>query len=253
VKEKSRVKLPGPKLTLLRIRKVFAALQSQPGRTALKLGVAPSIEHRHLSDLRIAHVLDMGANRGQFSLFAHECLGTQQIEAFEPLSECADVIRSILPFVSVHEVALTDTEGVQDFHVSKANDSSSLRGITNTQTKYFPGTEEVEIRSVPAIRFETWCSGRTIKRPSLAKIDVQGSELNVIRGMGHEIRQIDYIYAELSFVELYEGQALAGETIGYLDGQGYSLVGIYNTRGDGVQAIQADALFRRRDTKGLVR
>jgi hypothetical protein len=87
----------------------------------------------------------------------------------------------------------------------------------------------------------------------LAKIDVQGSELNVIQGMGQEIRQIDYIYAELSFVELYEGQALAGETIGYLDGQGYSLVGLYNTRGDGMQAIQADALFRRRDTKGLVR
>jgi FkbM family methyltransferase len=247
------VKALRPQLTLLRIKKVFAGLQSGPGRAALKLGVAPSVEHHHLSDLQIAHVLDIGANRGQFSLFANTALGTREIDAFEPLPECADVIRSILPFVSVHEVALTDTEGVRNFHVSRANDSSSLREITPTQTKHFPGTEEVEIRSVPATRFDTWCSGRTIRRPSLAKIDVQGSELNVIQGMGQEIRQIDYIYAELSFVELYEGQALAGETIGYLDGQGYSLVGLYNTRGDGMQAIQADALFRRRDTKGLVR
>ncbi len=239
-----------PKLTLLRIRKVFAALQSRTGRTALKLGLAPSIEHRHLSNLQIAHVLDIGANRGQFCLFAHEAFGTRQIDAFEPLRECAEVIRSILPFVSVHELALTDTESVQTFHVSRANDSSSLRAITPNQTTLFPGTEEVETRSVKTTKFETWCSGRTIGRPSLAKIDVQGSELNVIRGMGRDIEKIDYIYAELSFIELYAGQALAGQIIGYMDSLGYNLVGLYNTAFDGSRAIQADALFRRRETEG---
>ncbi len=238
-------------MTLLRVRKVFAALQSKVGREALKRGIAPSIEHRHLAKLRVTHVLDIGANRGQFCLFAHQAFGTRRIDAFEPLSECAADISSILPFVSVHQVALTDNESVQDFHVSRAKDSSSLREITNIQTKHFPGTEEVETRSVPATKFETWCSGRTIGRPSLAKIDVQGCELNVIRGMGREIHQIDYIYAELSFIELYRGQALAGEIISNLDNQGYSLVGLYNNRVDGVQAIQADALFRRRDAEGL--
>jgi FkbM family methyltransferase len=225
-------------------------VKSRPGRAALKLGVAPSIEHRHLAALRIAHVLDIGANRGQFCLFAYEAFGTQQIDAFEPLSECADIIRSFMPFVSVHEVALTDSERVETFHISRANDSSSLREITRTQTEFFPGTEEVETRSVPTTKFETWCAGRTIGRPSLAKIDVQGSELNVIRGMGREIQQIDYIYAELSFVELYAGQALAGEIIGYMDDLGYSLMGLYNIKSDGLRSIQADALFRRQDGKG---
>jgi FkbM family methyltransferase len=241
------VKSPGPKLTLLRIRKVLAGLQSAPGRAALKLGVAPSVEHHHLADIRVAHVLDIGANRGQFSLFAHKAFGTRRIDAFEPLSECADVIRSVLPFVSVHQLALTDTEGVQDFHVSRANDSSSLRQITTNQTEYFPGTDEVEVRSVPATKFETWCSGRTIERPSLAKIDVQGSELNVIRGMGREIQQIDYIYAELSFIELYEGQALAAEIIAHMDKLEYSLVGLYHVRSSGLQTLQAEALFRRQE------
>lgn len=243
---------PRLELTLLRFRKVFAALQSRPGRAALKIGVAPSVEHQHISDLRVAHLLDIGANRGQFCLFAHTAFGVRKIDAFEPLAECADDIRSVLPFVSVHQVALTDSEGEREFHVSRANDSSSLRQITTNQTKHFPGTEEAEIRSVPATTFETWCSGRSIGRPSLAKIDVQGSELNVIRGMGKEIHQIDYIYAELSFIELYEGQALAGELISYVNDLGYNLTGLYNIKRDGMRAIQADALFRRRDVKGLI-
>lgn len=238
--------LPGLDLTLLRIKKVLAALQSRPGRVALKLGVAPSVEHRHLSGLQVAHVLDIGANRGQFCLFAHSAFGIRKIDAFEPLWECAADISAILPFVSVHQVALTDREGEQEFHVSRANDSSSLKKITGNQTKIFPGTDEVEIRTVPATTFESWCSGLSLGRPSLAKIDVQGSELNVIRGMGRDVEQIDYIYAEISFIELYEGQALAAEFISYLHNLDYCLVGLYNVKHDGIGAIQADALFRRR-------
>jgi FkbM family methyltransferase len=228
---------------LIRVRKVLSALQSRPGRRALKLGIAPSIEHQHLSGLQVAHVLDIGANRGQFSLFAHKAFGIRHIDAFEPLSECADDIRSILPFVSVHQVALTDRAGEQEFHVSRSNDSSSLRAITFNQTKHFPGTEEAATRCVLTTTFEAWCSGRSIRRPSLAKIDVQGSEFNVICGMGECLQQIDYIYAELSFIELYEGQALAGQIIGYLDRLDYRLTGIYNIKKDGVRMIQADALF----------
>jgi len=212
--------------------------------------VAPSVEHRHLSGLQVAHVLDIGANRGQFCLFAHEVFGVRRIDAFEPLSECADDIRSILPFVTVHEVALSDSAGERQFHISRANDSSSLRQITSNQTKHFPGTEEAEIRRVVTTTFEAWSSGRSIVRPSLAKIDVQGSELNVIRGMGSIIEQIDYVYTELSFVELYEGQALAGEVVCHMNKLGFDLVGLFNIKQDGMRSIQADALFCRSDFQG---
>lgn len=234
------------RLTTLRIRKVLSAAQSRSGRAALMLGVAPSVEHRHLAGLQVAHVLDIGANRGQFCLFAHETLGVRKIDAFEPLTECAADIESILPFVTVHRLALSDSAGECQFHVSRANDSSSLREMTSNQTKHFPGTEEAELRAVLATTFELWSSGRSIERPSLAKIDVQGSELNVLRGMGTVIEQIDYVYAELSFIELYKGQALAGEVIGYLSQVGFDLVGLFNLKQDGMRSIQADALFCRR-------
>ncbi|MGE0219054.1 FkbM family methyltransferase [Mycolicibacterium sp.] len=237
-------------LLSLRVRKVFAGLQSRPGRAALRLGVAPSIEHRHLSGLYVEHLLDIGANRGQFSLFAHSVWGTRRIDAFEPLPECAAEISSILPFVSVHEIALSDSEGQRTFHVSRANDSSSLRQITTNQTRHFPGTEEAGTRIVNATTFEKWCADKALGRPSFAKIDVQGSELNVLQGMGKSIDQLDYIYAELSFMELYEGQALAGEIIGYLDDAGFDLKGLHNIKQDGVFSVQADALFRRRAMAG---
>lgn len=234
-------------LIWLRIRKVIAALQSREGRRALRRGIAPCIEHRHLVALPVAHVLDIGANRGQFALFARQTFGVGRIDAFEPLAECANDIRAILPFATVHQVALSDRVGEQNFHISRANDSSSLREITPKQTEHFPGTEEVATRSVPTTTFEAWSKGRSFQRPALAKIDVQGSEINVIRGMGSALERIDYVYAELSFVELYSGQALAAEIIAEMHEAGFILTGLYNTKRDGMQTIQADALFCRRD------
>jgi FkbM family methyltransferase len=239
------MELPRFELATLRFRKLLAGMQSKRGRAALRRGIAPSIEHKHLAALDVAHVLDIGANRGQFCLLAYKAFNTRQIDAFEPLSECAEEIRSVLPFVSVHQVALSNSSGCQEFHVSRENDSSSLKEITSNQTDFFPGTEESETRSVTTTTFEAWSSGRSIGRPSLAKIDVQGSELDVIRGMGEALKHIDYMYVEISFVELYRGQALASEIISYLNNLGFFLVGLYNLKRDGMRAIQADGLFSR--------
>jgi hypothetical protein len=55
----------------------------------------------------------------------------------------------------------------------------------------------------------------------LLKIDVQGSELQVLQGRRPALDLIDEVYCECSFVELYEGQALADEVICHLRDRGF--------------------------------
>ena len=48
-----------------------------------------------------------------------------------------------------------------------------------------------------------------LKKTTLLKIDVQGFEIEVLKGCNALINKISYIYVECSFLELYQGQALA--------------------------------------------
>ena len=82
---------------------------------------------------------------------------------------------------------------------------------------------------------------------SLLKIDVQGYELEVLRGCENLLDRFAAVYVECSFVELYEGQALAHEVIDWLHAREFYLdrIGLvtFDTRG---VSVQADLLFLRR-------
>ena len=80
----------------------------------------------------------------------------------------------------------------------------------------------------------------------LLKIDVQGLELEVLRGAPRILAQVDEALIEGSFIELYEGQALADDVIALMREAGLRLAGTYGktTDADG-RDVQADFYFRR--------
>lgn len=82
--------------------------------------------------------------------------------------------------------------------------------------------------------------------PVLLKLDVQGAELDVLRGAAKLLSKIDAIYCEVSFVELYAQQPTASEIISFLRDHNFLLRGVFNmstTKQFG--ATQADLLFSR--------
>jgi hypothetical protein len=82
--------------------------------------------------------------------------------------------------------------------------------------------------------------------PVLLKIDVQGFELAVLRGAAGLLAVAQWIYVELSFVELYSGQPLAPAVIRFLDHHGFEMSGAFNmSEGPNGEAVQADFLFTR--------
>jgi hypothetical protein len=64
--------------------------------------------------------------------------------------------------------------------------------------------------------------------------------------LGELARQIEWVYVETSFVELYTGQRLHGEVAALLAALGYELTLEHNATIDKGQKIQADVLFRKR-------
>ena len=237
-----------------RLRKLVVILASGQGLwiRALSRGVPAGVEHRSvLGAMNCRTVVDIGANRGQFALAARRRWPTARVISFEPLEKPASMFRRVFKrddLVVLHEVAIGPSDEFGTMHLSRQDDSSSLLAITSLQDTVFPGTDEVGTVRVRVAPLAAFLDGDSIVEPALLKIDVQGYELEVLRGCEPLLARFDRIYCECSFVELYEGQALAGAVIQWLAERGCTLTGVFNTAYDGGgRAIQADFLFERCD------
>jgi len=234
-----------------RVAKLIAILKVAPYRKALmRHRVAATVEHAEgLGELKLRSVVDVGANRGQFTLFALNTFPAARVVSLEPLAAPAARFSRVFanePRVTLHNVALGPEPGQSVMHVSGHDDSSSLLPITATQSQLFKGTGEVRTEAVRTAPLSELLDDSSIEEPALLKLDVQGYELEALRACGEILEKFTYVCAEGSFVELYEGQVLADDLIAWLAERGYELVRSYGGVSDEHgRKIQADMLFKR--------
>ena len=132
---------------LNRLGKLSQAVRSWRLLRALLLHrVLAGAEHRRVLRRELNTVVDIGANRGQFSLAVRRWMPQARIVAFEPLDQPAAVFSRVFSGderVVLHQSAIGAVSMMQTMHVSARDDSSSLLPISSAQTAMFPGTQEV--------------------------------------------------------------------------------------------------------------
>lgn len=203
-------------------------------------------------------IIDVGANRGQFLLAALEACPQARLLAVEPQLNACDRIRDVIrnsssdrDRVTIIPVALSDWAGEARLHVARRDDNSSLRPPTEIQTRLFRDTDTPYETSVPLARLDQLLTAADVPADALLKIDVQGSEGEVLLGAGALLSRFQYVYVECSQVELYEGQQLAGAITALLEARGFRLQArhhvIFDDEGRDIQAdhlfVRADALY----------
>ena len=238
-------------MSINKVIKLFRLLFCDKYRSALISNrVAAGVEHEKLlSYLDCKSIIDIGANRGQFALVARHCFPDSKIISFEPLPGPSSVFKMVFAGdtnITLKESAIGPDIDQVEMHVSARDDSSSLLSLTSKQSEIFPGTHEVSSVKVSVAPLATFVSVDDLVGTTLLKIDVQGFELEVLKGCETLLDSFKYVYVECSFIELYEGQALAHEVIRFLEQHEFSLIGIYNTYyDDSGLAVQADFLFKK--------
>jgi hypothetical protein len=146
----------------------------------------------------------------------------------------------------LHEAAVGPDAGQATIHISARDDSSSLLPISALQSAISPGTEEVATATVRVAPLDAFVKAEDLRGPALLKLDVQGYEYEALCGCEALLESFDTIYCECSLVELYAGQKLAADVIGWLAGRGFKLIDIHNLSHDASgRAIQADFEFAR--------
>jgi FkbM family methyltransferase len=235
---------------LNRIDKMIQAAQSTRLTQALwRYRVLAGAEHRHVLSCNLETVVDIGANRGQFSLAVRQWAPQARVISFEPLPGPASVFLKVFygdDRVLLRQAAIGPHPEQRTMHVSARDDSSSLLPIASLQEKIFPGTAECSTIEVQVAPLDDFLKEDDIEAPAMLKLDVQGFEYEALAGCESLLSRFNFVYCECSFVELYSGQKLAADVIKWLAERGLRLSGIFNPAYDAQgQSVQADFLFCR--------
>ena len=199
-----------------------------------------------LADERIDLVLDVGASDGSWARALRDEGFDGRIVSFEPLAESFAELERAADW-EVHRLALGDRSDRARLHVAANRQSSSLLPMGERHLQAAPdapvvGSEEVEVATLDDVG---------VVRPgerAYLKLDVQGAELDVLRGAAKTLESVRVVEAELSAVELYERQALLGEVAEHLRAAGFELIGLepsFRDRATG-DLLQVNGWFRRR-------
>jgi FkbM family methyltransferase len=198
----------------------------------------------------IKTVLDIGANRGQFSKTIYALLPLCDIYAFEPIPDCYQSLQVALPQSSsfhAFNIGIGEESGNLTFQVNDFSPASSFLEISDEQKKTFPKTQNSKSLQVRIERLDDAVANILIQEPLFIKIDVQGYEDRVLAGGENTIRKAKLIMVETSFKGMYKGQVLFDGLYQWLTSRGFTYIGsMGQLENDSTGAfIQADALFLR--------
>jgi len=223
-------------------------------RRGLRLRVAASIEHDRLPLRRdFRTVIDVGANRGQFALYSRVRFPDATIYCFEPLRAPREKLERLFADdsrVTVFAVAAGAHSGEVMINVSRQNDSSSLLPAADLQAQRFPGTEMVGTEEIAITTLDVASEGLELTSPVLLKLDVQGFELEALRGAAKLLEQVDAVLCECSFVSFYEGQPLFPDIAEFLEQRGFSITAGAISAATERRWEQGDFLFERKQVQG---
>ena len=190
------------------------------------LNAQDHVEIRHFTKqgLAIEGVVHVGANDG-YEIPHYLNLGAKKVIAIEPQNRMCDLLMEKFkdePRVHVWRAALGDQEGNQTLHVTQDTGmgSSLLVELPPPPNCEFEANTIVGQEDVPVMRMDGPV-GPDIEGCNVLVMDVQGMELQALKGFGELLKQFEMLNVECSREPVYEGGAAAQEVIDFLASQGF--------------------------------
>lgn len=155
------------------------------------------------------------------------------IYAFEPVNDIYEKLeKNTQDFGNVHcyNMAVSDKNGYALFYIAE---KISKKGVTSQASSLrkpkerllvspiiFPRTTQVR-----TITMNVWMEENGITSIDLLWLDTQGHELTILKSMQHRLHEVRVLFAEVSFIESYEGQELYTEVIAWIEAHGFVAIG----------------------------
>lgn len=221
------------------------------------VSTADHVRQTLLSQHGIDLVIDVGANVGQYGSGLRGRGFRGRILSFEPISSVFGELQETAQNDSnwrCHRLGLGSNARQDTINVAGNNaESSSLLPMLDSHKQLAPESsyvrgETIDVRRLDEVT-DPWLA--EAKRMWL-KIDVQGTEQQVIEGAAGVLDRVVVLEIELTIMPLYDGQPLIDEMIARLRSKGFRLVSLENVFSDPVAgyALQYAGTFIRDNANG---
>lgn len=214
---------------------------------------------RFFEAFAIDALIDVGANEGQYALSARKDAGfAGHIFSFEPNPDVFAILAARAardPQWHVFNMALSDFDGVAEFHIMAAHQFSSIAKPAERLDPIFESRNRVEKTVQMQCRRLDGMLDELLKPHGLSrlflKMDTQGHDRAVCEGAGARLAEMVGVQSELAVRPQYEGAADYRAMIGYLEERGFVPNAFFaNNKGHFPLLVEMDGIFLRADLAG---
>tara|TARA_B100000902_G_C26948723_1_gene734690 strand:+ start:36 stop:722 length:687 start_codon:yes stop_codon:yes gene_type:complete len=187
--------------------------------------------------------VDIGTNEGNFLEFLLKFCNLKKIYCYEPIDDLANRLRKkyYQKNIFVSNLALSNTTSLKNFYEYNISSQSSIYKQNNT----FKSLKDLKkISKIKTVFFDREFNNNF--KIDFCKIDVQGEEVNVLKGMKRNLKQkkIKLLKIEISFIERYKGvKSNFVQIITYLQKFNYNLISISKIKYKNNKILLMDAYF----------
>lgn len=197
-----------------------------------------------------ATVIDVGAAHGTFALQCYSVFSDAKYILVEPLEEYKSFMDEVVGSIPNTEYILAAA------HAESGRITINVHPDLVGSSLYLE-KEDSNVNGVPrtvqAVSLDSLMEEGRIKPPFLLKIDVQGAELDVLKGAEEVLRNTEYALLEVSFFKFFEDGPQFYDIVVFMNSKGfvaYDIVGLqYRPLDDALS--QADVIFVKKE--GLFR
>lgn len=133
--------------------------------------------------------MDVGTNMGAYLYILEDRLQHHNIFGFEPNKKLCMRLKRIFPDMRIVTLALSDANTYSEFKIPVINGKKILtRGTLHTEIKEM-GENSSERHTVKVLRLDDWAEIEHFTRLNFIKIDVEGNELQTLRGARETIQK----------------------------------------------------------------
>jgi FkbM family methyltransferase len=183
------------------------------------------ISHFTKKGMDIRGIIHVGTNDWYEYQF-YKKMGIDNLIGFEPLPEAVKRARKNYPDAEIYDIALGAKDEFKKINVTSGDgQSSSMLPMTFAYQESFPDIKITEERTVRVRSFASWKERNpefNIKNFNCLVIDVEGMELDVLRGFYPWLTEFKMLNVECSGEPTYEGGPTANEIIAYLKERGFT-------------------------------
>jgi FkbM family methyltransferase len=166
-------------------------------------------------NMNISGVIHIGAHYGE-EVSNYVNLGIKDIVLFEPLEKNFEVLKNNVSELNANITGYCVALGNKNQNVNMFLSSNNLESSSVLKPKIhldlhpevvFSGEEMVEMKRLDDFSFNNY---------NFINLDVQGYEMEVLKGAEKTLEYVDYLYCEVNRNEVYEGNAYIEEIDNYL-------------------------------------